>query len=149
MLDALFARFKSESDAGQPEEDPLELAFAALLVEAARADETYDEREAIIIERSLKQRFSLTDAKAADLRHRAEAVQAEATDIHRFTKIAKAMSRDEKIELLEELWEIVLSDGDRDPYEETLIRQICGLIYIDDQDSGAARKRAMARLQGR
>ena len=57
------------------------------------------------------------------------------------------MTRAEKFELVEELWEIALSDGDRDPYEETVIRQICGLIYLDDQDSGAARARAAARLK--
>ena len=146
MLDKLFDRFKNESVADQAPEEPLELAFAALLVEAARADETYDEREAVIIERALKQRFSLSDAKANELRHKAEAAQAGASDIHRFTKIAKAMSRSEKIELIEDLWGIVLSDGERDPYEETLIRQICGLIYVDDQDSGAARSRVTARL---
>lgn len=146
MLDKLFARFK----AGTPQasaEAQLELAFAALLVEAARIDETYDGREKAIIERALQKRFALTEADAAALRRRAEAAQEGATDIQRFTRVAKAMTRAEKIDLVEELWEIVLADGARDPYEETLIRQICGLIYVDDQDSGAARARAAARLQ--
>lgn len=146
MFDKLFQRFQSEA----PEENAdaeLELAFAALLVEAARVDENYDDAEIVIIERSLKKRFGLSDADAAALRARAEAAQGAATDIHRFTKTAKSMSREEKIELIEELWEIVLSDGDRDPYEETLIRQICGLIYVDDQDSGAARARVAARVK--
>ena len=145
MFDKLFQRFKNEA----PEENSgaeLELAFAALLVEAARIDEVYDEREKAIIEKALKKRFNLSDADTATLRARAEAAQGAATDMHRFTKTAKSMSREEKIGLIEELWEIVLSDGARDPYEETLIRQICGLIYVDDQDSGAARARVAARL---
>ncbi|WP_428408479.1 TerB family tellurite resistance protein [Hyphococcus sp.] len=146
MFDKLFQRFKAEA----PETNAaaqLEIAFAALLIEAARVDENYDEGETVIIERALKKRFSLSDAEASSLRVRAEAAQAGATDIQRFTKIAKAMSREEKIELIEELWEIVLSDGERDPFEETLIRQICGLIYVDDQESGAARARVAARLR--
>lgn len=147
MLDKLFARFKAEESETNAESQ-LELAFAALLVEAARIDETYDEQETAIIERALKKRFALSDAEAAALRQRAEAAQEGAADIQRFTKVAKAMTRAEKIELIEELWEIVLADGARDPYEETLIRQICGLIYVDDQDSGAARARAAARLNG-
>lgn len=146
MFDKLFDRFKTESP-GNEAETQLELAFAALLVEAARIDEDYADKERAIIERALKKRFELSDADAAALRQRAEAVQEGAADIQRFTKVAKAMTRPEKIELIEELWEIVLSDGERDPYEETLIRQICGLIYVDDQDSGAARARAAARLK--
>lgn len=146
MFDKLFQRFQAEEPEANAETQ-LELAFAALLVEAARIDENYAESEVAIIDRALMKRFSLDGAAAAALRARAEAAQANATDIQRFTKIAKAMSREEKVELIEELWEIVLSDGARDPYEETLVRQICGLIYVDDQDSGAARARVAARLK--
>lgn len=145
MFDKLFARFQSEAS-DKSEDAGLELAFAALLVEAARIDEDYADKERMIIESALKKRFGLSDADCTALRARAEAAQAGATDIQRFTKVAKAMTRAEKVELIEELWEIVLSDGARDPYEETLIRQICGLIYVDDQDSGAARARVAARL---
>ncbi len=145
MFDKLFQRFKAEAPETN-DDAQLEIAFAALLIEAARIDEEYDAGETVIIERALKKRFGLSDADASALRARAEAAQSGATDIQRFTKVAKAMSREEKIELVEELWEIVLSDGARDPYEETLIRQICGLIYVDDQDSGAARARVAARL---
>lgn len=145
MFDKLFQRFKEEAPTENADAE-LELAFAALLVEAARVDESYDDGEKAIIEKALKKRFGLSDADASALRGRAEAAQDAATDIHRFTKTAKSMGREEKIELIEELWEIVLSDGTRDPYEETLIRQICGLIYVDDQDSGAARARVASRL---
>lgn len=146
MFDKLFDRFKNEEpEAGS--NNRLELAFAALLVEAARIDEDYADNEVAIIDRALMKRFELTASDAAALRKQAESAQQGATDIQRFTKVAKAMSREEKIELIEELWEIVLSDGTRDPYEETLIRQICGLIYVDDQDSGSARARVAARLR--
>ena len=146
MFNKLFERFKEETSQESDGSD-LELAFAALLVEAARIDENYETHEVAIIERALKQRFALDDAAATALRTRAEAAQSGATDIQRFTKIAKTMSRNEKISLVEEIWEVILSDGTRDPYEETLVRQICGLIYLDDQDSGAARQRVAARVQ--
>jgi uncharacterized tellurite resistance protein B-like protein len=41
---------------------------------------------------------------------------------------------------------VVLSDGERDPHEDTLIRRICGLIYVEDRESGQARLRAEAAL---
>ncbi len=148
MFDKLFNAYKTQSGAGKDDggADALALAFAALLVEAARADEAYDAKEEAIIDRALRSKFGLDGPGAAALRARAEAAQDNATDIQRFTKVAKAMSREEKIAFIEELWEIVLSDGARDPFEDTLIRQICGLIYVEDQDSGAARARVAARL---
>ncbi len=146
MFDKLFSRFKQAAPETESSGDALALSVAALLVEAARTDEQYEANEVVIIDRALKFKFDLDDAGAAALRAKAETAQANATDIQRFTKVAKSMSLEEKISLIESLWEIVLSDGTRDSFEDTLMRRICGLIYVDDQDSGAARARVAARL---
>lgn len=146
MFDKLFKKMTATEMPEINAEDGLSLAFAALLVEAARIDQNYGSDEANIIDRALKAKFNLTDAEAAAIRVKAEAAQDNATDIQRFTKITKSMPQEDKITLVEELWEIVLSDGVRDSYEDTLIRKICGLIYVDDQDSGSARARVAARL---
>lgn len=149
MFDKLLAKFKtpkSEPLGGTGNEtDPLQLAFAALLVEAARADENYAPQEVAIIDRALRSKFSLSAEAAVAVRVAAEAVQENANDIQRFTRVAKEMAHDEKIALMEELWEIILSDGERDSFEDTLMRRICGLIYVDDRESGAARQRVAAR----
>lgn len=126
------------------EDDDLPLAVAALLVEAARADEQYEDRERALIDHALAARFELSPADAAALRARGEVAQAGAADLHRFTKIAKSMPADMKIGLVESLWRIVLSDAARDPHEDALIRRVCGLIYVSDPDSGAARRRVEA-----
>ncbi|WDI31636.1 TerB family tellurite resistance protein [Hyphococcus flavus] len=148
MLDKLFDRFKQQTPSDEAQEiDALQLAFAALLVEAARADEIYAQHEIEIIDRALMNKFSIDAGSAAALRTKAEAVQENANDIQRFTRVAKEMSEDEKISLLEEIWEIILSDGDRDSFEDTLVRRICGLIYVDDRESGQARQRVEARLK--
>lgn len=148
MLDKLFDRFRQQSATEPSQEiDALQLAFAALLVEAARADEVYAQHEIAIIDRALQQKFSLNSDDAAALRTKAESVQENATDIQRFTRVAKEMSHEEKISLIEEIWEIILSDGERDSFEDTLVRRICGLIYVDDRESGEARQRIAARLK--
>lgn len=145
MFDKLLGRLTRKPAASATETDDLPLAVAALMVEAARADQQYEAREAALIDKALINRFALDAAAASALRAKAEAEQARANDIQRFTRVAKAMSKDEKIALVEALWGIVLSDGERDPFEDTLIRRICGLIYLDDQDSGAARARVLER----
>lgn len=151
MFDKLFKKMRANKDTQQTQTDdadPMQLALAALCVEAARADEDYEAREIAIIDKFLAKRFSLSSDQATTLRTKAEKAQADALDIQRFTRVAKEMPQDEKIGFVEHLWQIVLSDGDRDPFEDTLIRRICGLIYVDDPDSGAARARVEARLTG-
>jgi len=45
----------------------------------------------------------------------------------------------------EAVWEIAYADGNRDHHESALVRRLCGLLYVPDQESGAARKRVAAR----
>lgn len=145
MFKKLFSRGKTETD-GQSQEDELRLAVAALLVEAARADHEYTEREQQLIDKALASTFEFSAEGAAALRAKGESAQSSALDIQRFTRIAKRLSGEEKIAFAERLWEIILSDSVRDPYEDALMRRICGLIYLDDRESGAARARVAARL---
>lgn len=135
----------ANTDAGA---EDMQHAVAALLVEAARADNRYDEQEKAIIDKSLCATFEISTEDAMTLRAAAEKAQKDALDIQRFTRIAKAMSKSEKIAFVERVWEIVLSDGERDAFEDTFVRRLCGLIYLEDKESGAARSRVEARLAG-
>ncbi len=146
MFEKLFAR-KNTQPEPESQEPELHKAIAALLVEAARADDHYDDREKTIIDKALAATCSLSPSDASALRLVGEAEQAGALDIQRFTKVAKQLSKEQKIAFVEQLWEVVLSDNVRDPFEDALIRRICGLIYLDDKESGAARTRVAARLQ--
>ena len=146
MLNGLKKFFSGRPAPVEREEADTPLAVAALLVEAARADEAYDDAERSLIEKALSKQFDLDAEKAAALRVKGEAAQAEAVDLHRFTKIAKQMPSGDKIALVESLWRIVLSDQERDPHEDALIRRVCGLIYISDPESGAARRRVEQEL---
>ena len=147
MLEKLLSMFRNdEAPAREDDADSTRTAVAALLVEAARMDEQYTEEEKQLIDKALAAEFSLSPEDAAALRVTGEQAQSDAIDLHRFTKHAKDMGEEEKIVLVENLWRIVLSDGDRDSYEDALIRRICGLIYVDDRASGEARQRVEASL---
>ena len=56
-------------------------------------------------------------------------------------------SYEERIALVEMLWEVVLADGRVDAHEAQLMRRIGGLIYVSDRDSAIARRRAAARAE--
>lgn len=147
MFDKLFKRRNDSTGAGSTnDESSLQLAVAALLIEAAKADEEYQDAEIAIIDKYLTSQFQLSSDDARALRRQAEQAQENALDIQRFTRVAKSLTLDEKKQLIENLWKIVLSDGTRDPFEDALIRRICGLIYLEDRESGLARARAEAAL---
>lgn len=150
MLDkiaALFGGAASKTESAPSEEDAQRSAVAALLVEAARADADYTDDEKAIVERVLAGRFSLSPQAASALREEGERLQAGAVDLHQFTKTVKELGADDKIAFIESLWEIVMSDGARDSYEDALMRRLCGLLYVDDQTSGEARLRVIERLK--
>ena len=77
----------------------------------------------------------------------ATAEEAETLDLHRWAQsIKNAYSEEERIALIEKMWEVVYADGVLDDYEANLLRRVAGLIYVPDRQSGEARQRVMSRL---
>lgn len=148
MLAKIFASFTQTRKAPQAGPDALPGAIAALLVEAARADEEYTDQERALIDHMLGAQFGLSPAEAASVRSGAEDAQAAAHDLYSFSRIVKTeLDHQGKCTLIEDMWVIALSDQDKAPYEEMIIRRLVGLIHLEDADSTAARKRAVARHQ--
>ena len=122
--------------------------LAVLLLEAARQDDTFDQRERATIDSLLAKRFELSSAECAALVTAAQARASQMTQLHGHTShIAEAMTPGERIQLVEMLWEVAYADGVLDPEEDLLIRRIAGLIYVSDRDRVLARQRVLARRQ--
>lgn len=122
------------------------LAMAALLVRLARTDGSYDAQEVASIDRALVETFGLSPDAASALRLQAEALEAEAPDTVRFTRALKdAVPHDHRIDLVEAMWRVVLSDGTRDDDEESMMRLVSNLLGVSDVDSALARQRVGAR----
>jgi uncharacterized tellurite resistance protein B-like protein len=124
----------------QPED--ARLAIASVLVMAARSDGKYEDDEAAVIDRVLMTRFKLSADQARGLREEGEQAEAEAIDIYQFTKaIREAIPNEDRIAIVEELWRVILSDGVRDPHEDTLMRQIVDRLGLSPMDSALARQK--------
>jgi len=127
--------------------EELRIAAAALMVEAARLDDTFDARERDKIRELVAARFELGAEEGDSLIEAAEARVAESSQLHGFTRVVKAaFSQEERIELMEMLWEVVYADGELHHYEANLMRRLAGLLQVSDRDVGSARKRARKRL---
>ncbi len=124
-----------------------EVAAAALLIEAARVDGRVDPAERDTIVALLGQRFGLDPAAATELMEIGASENDRSVELQGFAHtITQRFSEAERIELVEMLWAVVYADGVLTAYEANLLRRIGGLLYVDDRDRGAARKRVLARL---
>ena len=135
----------------QPEADKVEderqIAAAALLVEAATLDDVFDDDERATIAAVLGQHFAIDAEACTALIEAAEETQEESNHLLRFTRTIKdSYSPEDRIEIIEMLWEVAYADGVLHDYEANLLRRVGGLIYVSDQDRGEARKRVLTRM---
>ncbi len=127
--------------------DEKALAAAALMVEAAELDGNFDGAERAAIETVVCRHFGLSGTEAGELIAAAKIAQDGTNHLLGFTRALKdAYPPDERVEIIEMLWEVVYADGELHEYEANLLRRIGGLIYVSDRERGAARKRVLARL---
>ncbi|MCH9807738.1 MAG: TerB family tellurite resistance protein [Alphaproteobacteria bacterium] len=145
MLDRLLGLLNGHdkpSATGSMEEQ--KLAVAALLVEAARMDEDFDENERASIAGLLTEHFDLGTSEAASLINQADVKVQETAQYHPFTNaLNQQLQPSQKVEIIEMLWRVAYADGTLDPHEDQLIRQIAGLIHVTDRERMLARKRAL------
>ena len=151
MINRIKAFFRDagakESTGASHSRDEKQLAAATLMAVAATMDGQLDEAERKVIHDVAMRRFGLSADEADDLIAEATQASAESTQLLRFTSAVKQhFDHDERIEVIEMLWEVVYADGVLHDYEANLLRRVAGLIYVTDRERGDARKRAMARL---
>ncbi len=147
MINRIKALFTEKSDPTPSSHDDLHLAAAVLMVEAACMDQAFDADERKTIAEILTMQFDLNDEETDALLEQAEQVQTDANHLVRFTRAIKdRYPIEDRVKVVEMLWEVAYADGTLHHYEANLLRRVCGLIYVSDRDSGIARKRVLDRL---
>ena len=111
------------------------LNVACLMIHAARIDENYTDKERNIIKKTLS-KLNKNNEKIDNLILEAEKKESVANHIQEFTKNIKAMDKNNKIEVVKNIWTIILSDGNSDIYEQNLMRRLAGLLYLDAKTMG-------------
>ena len=106
---------------------------AALLVHVARVDEAYTDKEKQII-KSFINSFNESDGDL--ILKGAEELESNSNQLLSFTRAIKDQELEVKKEIIEHLWQIIISDQNVDHYEANLMRRICGLIYFPDKLCG-------------
>ena len=132
------------SDETEKEEISSDDAIAAILVRAAKTDNEYTESEKKLIDHLLanKLNISLEDAKL--LRLQGQELEMEINDNVQLTRIIKQdIPYEDRHQLIEQLWSIVLDDNNRTPEENKLMRVLTHLLGISDVNSAKARSKVL------
>ena len=135
------SRIEPDAQAG-PDEHGLHLATAALLFEMLRADDNEHPQERAALERVLQEKFDLSGDETSELAKLADQEAAEAASLYQFTGlINEHFTPEQKISVVEMLWQVAYADGRLDPYEEALVRKIADLIYVPHREFIRAKHR--------
>ncbi|MGD2075754.1 MAG: TerB family tellurite resistance protein [Gammaproteobacteria bacterium] len=144
-----FFRDRIGPDEGQGhDQHRLQLATAALLFEMLRADYAEHPGEHDALKRALQQSFSLSASETRELARLAEREASEAVSLYQFTAlINQHFSPEEKVRVIEMLWQVAYADGRLDRYEEALVRKIAELIHVPHREFIQAKLRIKGASQ--
>lgn len=134
MLDRIIAYLDARMEQGAINPDPFErahVAVAALLVEASRMDGHYEAFEQGTIVRIIRETLKLPPQKARELLALAEIRQAGTWHDWIFCQaIKRRFDMAERIDVLEKLWEIAMSDGQLHNLESMMLNRVAEELEI-------------------
>ena len=126
-------------------EHALRVATAVLLVEVTRADFSVELSERQRLRQLLEQQFELSVEELDALLEQAEADADRLVSIQHITRlINQHYDHAMKLRVIQMMWHMVYADGEKDHYEEHLIRQVADFLYISHSEFMQARHRAEA-----
>lgn len=114
----------------------------ALMIEVARTDGIIDDQELKKISEILSSQFELSDDEVKAI-IKSEIKNSESRiELHSIIKkLREKCSYEERLIVLEFVWLIVLADKKLDHLESSIVRKLCGLLFISDKDAGIISKK--------
>ena len=84
--------------------------------------------------------------EALALANAAKLAQSDAVDMYRFTSILKTeMEENERLALIEDLWEMVYADGEIHEFEDNVVWRVAELIGIQSRERMVLKQRVLSR----
>ena len=119
-------------------------AVIILLLEACQIDGDTGKIELEYIKKLLINKFNFTPDQAE--KNLIETLEKSDERIEIFSQIKiilNEMNHEERIDVIEMMWGVILSDGIVDDFEANLMRRMNGLLYVSGKESALAKQRAL------
>lgn len=112
-------------------EHVMRLAIGALLLEMTHMDGEVWQEQREAVEMAVLKHFDLTEDETTKLLKLADEERTESTDYFQFTSlINNNYTSEQKVRLIELLWQIAYANNDLHMYEEHLVRKIADLLHV-------------------
>ena len=119
----------------EKEQNIINNACAALLIETALADKVFNIEEIDSMKRTLREVYEIDEKDLDELISESEKKVSESTSLYEYTRLINDLcDYQDKLKLINNLWAIAFADKHLDKYEEYLIRKISDLLYVSHSD---------------
>ena len=119
------------------------LAVCALLVEMAMIDGEFSVEERGRITAAMRDRYGIRQDDLERIVEEAEREARQATSYWQLTRVLNEhYNRDEKIAIVELLWNVIHADGSVDKHEDYLVKKLAKLLNVSHAEMIAAKLRS-------
>ncbi|MFZ3064966.1 MAG: TerB family tellurite resistance protein [Nitrospirota bacterium] len=134
-IDSFFSKYLNKKGGKVQRAHNIEAATCAVLLEIAKIDEEFTNEEQKIINNILKKKFSLTDKEVDELVKLTSEELKQSSDLWHFTDtINKNFTKEQKVQLIEHIWQIIYSDKHLKGHEDYLVHKLQRLMWLDHKD---------------
>jgi len=151
LVKGLFAKSQGArpADQGKSASHDIRLAVCALFLEMANIDGEFSGSERDHVISLLKRQYDLPDEHIPELMEAAKKELKGSIDLWQFTNlINQNYSREEKIQIIEMVWEIVYADGRLDRHEDYLVHKLAKLLRLSQKDLIDGKLKVRRRTKG-
>ena len=149
---SMFKKLFEGSGGNRKEEDRearLKTATCVLLLEAATADDSFSDTEQEKVVEILKSRFGMSDEAVKELLEESKRERRNEPDIWYFTNLVNQdLTNEEKYELMEEVWEVIYSDGTLGEFENYVAQKLYRMLNIDHSKFIELKMKVKREIQG-
>ncbi len=133
LVKGLFAKNRESADGttGKTQSHDVRVAVCAIFLEMANIDHEFSETERESMTGLLKDRYGLSDKYVSELMGASQEELEGSIDLWKFTNlINQNYSTEEKIQVVEMVWQIVFADGKLDKHEDYLVHKLAKLLRL-------------------
>lgn len=136
----------ADAQGAPAEDDPhrqVRVAVAALLQKMAAADFSQHPSEQDELREGVRRFLDLQAEEAAELLEDGRREAAESVSLYDFTEVLhRELDLEQKVEVVELLWQVAYCDGAIHPQEEHLVRKVAALLHVPHDRFIGAKQRA-------
>lgn len=130
----------SSDSVSENTERKIQLATCALFLEVAHADDNFDPAEQDILISIMTKMFDLNEAEVDELIKQSNEIIRESVSLYEFTDVINEhFDKDERYEIIKNLWRLILADEKINKYEEHFVRTISNNFHLEHKDMIAAK----------